>query len=70
MNTGTTAQAAPATESTQDTGFPRSRAGKNIMQIADTILREHGVYEDIRRVVIEGRVTGVLIESPTGKARK
>jgi hypothetical protein len=49
---------------------PAGEKAEGVMQAAETFLREHGVIDDIRRVVIEGRVTGVLIESPTEKTRE
>ncbi len=43
------------------TEFPRSWTEKDVLQAAETLLREHGVIEDISRASIEGRVNGVLI---------
>ena len=36
---------------------------KDLLQVAETFLREHGVLEDIRRVPIEGSVAGVLLRA-------
>lgn len=43
------------------TEFPRSWTEKDILQAAETLLRERGVTENVSRASIEGRVNGVLI---------